>query len=468
MTDSKAQYSGVQTFQFGNWTFCTESSALTNNSGGCITLEPRLSKLLHIFCLNPGRLLTKDFLLEEIWAPRIVSEESITVAVSQLRKVLGQTNEKIYIKTLSGKGYSWIPEVSEIQRNNRIKIKIYAAVVILSIAIAAGFMLLPVSTEEEQVVLDNSNELSQRIEHASSMIATNPDDAIEAFRLMLNDAPIGEVYLGLLKAKMAKVTPRDYYKHQDEFNDLLAKVRELSPELPELDRLASQLNFYGNWDFANAQLYSQKVYDAGERSPEFLLEYAEIMLAMGDFRKVKRAVTELRRQHPEFYAVPSVAWLHLMMGNTADALREINRIFDVDIAGAGHHASAHLIGLIADNDEMAWQHLKELMQKDDLSEPAISRYESIYQREGLKQVHAMLQTELPSDRLGHYQPPLSVGRHAIVAGNRSDALNAIRTALEERQLEMLWFYVDPLYKALVDMPEYQELVSEFKVIVNWP
>jgi len=58
------------------------------DSGEIRSLEPRLMRLLTLLAATPGRVLRRDALIEELWPRVIVNENSLTRAVSELRRKL--------------------------------------------------------------------------------------------------------------------------------------------------------------------------------------------------------------------------------------------------------------------------------------------------------------------------------------------------------------------------------------------
>src|SRR5690606_18100471 len=57
---------------------------------------------------RPGRLLTKQELMDAVWSNVIVGENSLNQAVSALRRALG---ERRFIETVSGVGYRFVADV---------------------------------------------------------------------------------------------------------------------------------------------------------------------------------------------------------------------------------------------------------------------------------------------------------------------------------------------------------------------
>ncbi len=76
-----------------------------------IALTPTEFRLLRKFCANPGIVLTRDALLEELWDKdgHFVDEHTLTIFISRLRTKIEDENHA-YIKTIYGTGYQWIGE----------------------------------------------------------------------------------------------------------------------------------------------------------------------------------------------------------------------------------------------------------------------------------------------------------------------------------------------------------------------
>jgi DNA-binding winged helix-turn-helix (wHTH) protein len=64
-------------------------------------LTPRLFTLLSYLVTYPGRLLTKQELLHAVWPGTIVSDACPTVAIHDVRKILGHH----FIETVHRRGY---------------------------------------------------------------------------------------------------------------------------------------------------------------------------------------------------------------------------------------------------------------------------------------------------------------------------------------------------------------------------
>jgi len=78
-------------------------------------LEPRLTKLLCYLAANEGKVISREDLVKLLWPRVIVNENSLTRAVSELRKQLIATEDPAssYIETIPKRGYRLLVAVEE-------------------------------------------------------------------------------------------------------------------------------------------------------------------------------------------------------------------------------------------------------------------------------------------------------------------------------------------------------------------
>jgi TolB-like protein/DNA-binding winged helix-turn-helix (wHTH) protein/Tfp pilus assembly protein PilF len=101
--------------QIGEWTV---TPALDTISRGTEThkLEPRTTRLLMFLANSAGEVVSVDRLLTEVWSGVVVGSASVYQAVSQLRKLLGDTDpDPTYIATVPRKGYRLIAAVRPVE-----------------------------------------------------------------------------------------------------------------------------------------------------------------------------------------------------------------------------------------------------------------------------------------------------------------------------------------------------------------
>ena len=81
-----------------------------------LVLRPKAFELLAYLVERAGDLVTKDELLTAIWPETVVSENVLTVSMSELRKTLGETaREPQFIATVHRRGYRFIAPVTPVE-----------------------------------------------------------------------------------------------------------------------------------------------------------------------------------------------------------------------------------------------------------------------------------------------------------------------------------------------------------------
>jgi two-component system response regulator RegX3 len=79
--------------------------------GEAVTLPPKEFALLETFTSRPGRLLTRDFLIAEVWGRDYFGDtRTLDVHVKRLREKLEEdTHNPVHLKTVRGLGYKFDP-----------------------------------------------------------------------------------------------------------------------------------------------------------------------------------------------------------------------------------------------------------------------------------------------------------------------------------------------------------------------
>lgn len=78
-------------------------------------IEPKIMAVLCVLADEPGRVFTRAELIDKVWGAEFGADESLTRAVSHLRKALGDTrSEPAVIETIAKRGYRLLPGSLEV------------------------------------------------------------------------------------------------------------------------------------------------------------------------------------------------------------------------------------------------------------------------------------------------------------------------------------------------------------------
>lgn len=101
-------------WQLAGIQFC-EDKHLLWRSTELIQLEPKQAEVLAYFCRNPGRMISRDEFIAQVWQGQIVTDNAINRIIAKLRKSLGDSaKHSEFIITLPRKGYRFIAPVTQL------------------------------------------------------------------------------------------------------------------------------------------------------------------------------------------------------------------------------------------------------------------------------------------------------------------------------------------------------------------
>ena len=98
-------------FRFGDVEIREREFCLVK-AGEVSPIEPKAFRVLLFLLHNPQKLITKEELLDAVWADASVTESSLTRSIAKLRRALGDDiREPRYIATVATVGYRFIAKV---------------------------------------------------------------------------------------------------------------------------------------------------------------------------------------------------------------------------------------------------------------------------------------------------------------------------------------------------------------------
>ncbi|MEM6381983.1 MAG: winged helix-turn-helix domain-containing protein [Pseudomonadota bacterium] len=99
-------------YRFDEFSLDTDRVELSTH-GAPVLLEPKAYDLLKLLVENNDRVIGKDEIFEKIWPGLFLSDGSISAAIKQIRRALGDDGDnQRFVKTLRGKGFRFVAAVS--------------------------------------------------------------------------------------------------------------------------------------------------------------------------------------------------------------------------------------------------------------------------------------------------------------------------------------------------------------------
>lgn len=124
---------------FASWKINMEHYSLVNKDGSEIFVEPRLLKLLNLLTIHANQVVKRNELIEQVWENVVVTEESLSKAIFDLRKFLNETfDDAPQILTIRKVGY----KLESIPATRSHRLLRLAAKLVMYILIAAVMFVL--------------------------------------------------------------------------------------------------------------------------------------------------------------------------------------------------------------------------------------------------------------------------------------------------------------------------------------
>lgn len=486
--------SGASAFFLGEWRLCVHTNSLQRGDTK-VELENRLVMLLLFFIDHQGEVLDKERIIKTIWQGKVVNDDSLAVAISHLRKALGDNSRApAYIKTIPGVGYQLIASAKPysadtaealhtmsatplvVRKSRRLEWYAGLFMCFVLLAIVLFFSNLaqrpintsaidPITTQSAQPLDETA--LTGFTQAQTQIAGWEPEQyklAIQTLRdILLQHPDHAPAYTSMAEAKIKLL------QDQLAVNDNCAEVLGLLDKAIALDqKQASAWLWRGNtlfWcqrDHAAAEHNYQQAIQLNANDDQAPMQYAQLLLAQGRFAESLQQVDRARQLNPLNYSVPTVVWIYQMQRRDDLALQELQRIATTEPDNRYTHISAQRVYERLDRKQESFDHWLWLMRAADYSEDELQQVRNAFERTGLIGVNRWLLKRKDAVDLGQYTPPLSWARYALAAGELDVAMEYIEQAFIARQSPLLWASVDPAYDPLRANPRFQALITQLQ------
>lgn len=504
--------SGEREYLLGDWRLCVNTNSLQRGDIR-VELEHRLVLLLVFFIEHQGEVLGKEQILKTIWQGKVVNEDSLAVAISHLRKALGDNSRAPhYIKTIPGIGYQFIAELASgrkdaqmiaagptnvdasenlphsssqvhaeaadewgtvsatIKKSRRNIIVMWLVPAFILCAVAVYWLMIDkhprAGSKSSEALTDNGahNHFKQIAPQLASWNPSELKSAIQSLRQLLQQYPdFAPAYAAIADAKI-KLLQEQLAIHDNcaEVLGLLNKSINLDPQQSTTLITRGNVLFWCARDYAAAEKDYQQAIQLNPANDVAPMQYAQLLLAQGKFAESLQQVEQSRELNPLTYSIPTVVWIYQMQKRDDLALKELERINSAEPGDRYFHISAQRVYARMGRDEESMQHWLWLMRDAGYGESDIQAAQHAFSQGGLIAVNRWLLQRKDTVDLGQYIPPLSWARYALAAGEMDVALDYLEQAFATRQSPLLWGNVDPAYDLVRTHPRFQAIMQQLQ------
>jgi transcriptional activator of cad operon len=465
-------------FVIGEWTVLP-SRNIVERGGEEVRVEPRVMDVLVHLARRAGEAVRKEELAECVWRSQFISDETLSVTIYALRKVLGDDARRPrYIETVSRRGYRLIvvphPLAAPATDNGDIvraapearrtrSYRLPAAAAAALAVVLAGLPWLPRGRQTDRHVpraeareaylkgryfLDQRSVQSwrQALEQFQLAVALDPRDP--AGHAGLADTYSTMSDLGV--ASSAELRPRAM--------SAARRALALDARSAEAHEALGRAQFLFDWDFAAAKrsLTSALALDSTYMPAHQAMAW--LKSTRGDYAGAVAAARRALQLDPVNTArYMELAYVLVLRGQHEDALTEIERALELDPRSFGTHLMKGWIREVAGEPDLAFAAYLEGLRIVGAPERSLKRYETAYREQGL---------------IGFYRSVLSQPNGAmqasetwraqlyVRAGEPERAIESLERAYAKREGALAWMNVEPTFRPLRSDARFRQIAAQ--------
>ncbi len=457
----------------GEWVIDPIHNTLTND-GSPVKVEKRLVRVLLALAQAPQQICSKQQLLDAVWPGKVVSDDTLSVAISQLRKILGcDAKSPKFIETISGYGFRLLPAAvvvadpvvgSEDERRSLPLALAGLLVVGLLVLCVTLLMALRGPVPGVDPLLDNEAyqkaryllqkgtlaELSQAEVLLKNLQQQQPDNV-----RLLNDYGKSIFYQVNYLSKVERASA--YLRAKQIFEQVLALAPDFGDAHLQLALIAI------GYDRQLRQAQEHFIQSIALNPAELVahLRYAELLLALGDFTQAAQHNRIAQSLDPHYYASASIAWVYNMAGQYDDAKKELAKLYSLEPDSLVYHSSALRLYENMGDEAAAFKHYLLAFEAAGYTADELAEVRAVFAQGGLAQLNYWLAVTKNEQRdIGQYYPPMSTARYLTAAGEFEQALDYLELAYAQDDYLLLWLGSDPKYRPLYDLPRFKQLLAQ--------
>lgn len=497
-TIAESETTPVAAFRLGTIHVQPDIGRLQHGDDRETHLEPRVMDLLVFLSARPGEVLTKEALRESVWRGRFVTQDALFVAISALRRALGdEPRAARFIATVPKRGYRWIgpvPETVEEEAPRTVAVAQFPAsgketrgeqaqgqpltepthlsnsrrrgygpvgvgIALIAIAALTLWAMAPKGESRGAETPDRAISAITEAKHFAEQ-ATNEGfrKAIGAYSEAIALAPnLGSAYAGLADTYAQMVdhgfgTPRDFGTAA---RANARRAVELDPDGAASHMAEGSVRMLFDHDFEGAAASYRRALEIDPDSTPALERLAWNLAALGDQEGAERAVRRALTIDPTARPLHTALVTILYFARQSDALdiaAENALRIDSDLCLAHFYRSqAHRW---RGRDDRAFVAYRHGLQCSTFPPVALEAAGQAFENGGMPAVDQWLFSRTKN------QPPgagLQAASIAAIAGEVDYALDLLEQAEQRMEPALYWMHVNPSLESLHETARYQQL-----------
>ena len=418
--------------RIGSWDFSPDLHELRRGST-TVRLEPKCAEVLRLLAQRPGELVTREEILSSVWKEVHVTEEVLTNAIYQLRRIFeDDARRPRTIQTIPRKGYRLIATVPVEETPGpvpppRTRRTLLAAAMALLLGIPIALALLPPH-------LDSKSGEDEMAEAAVLLDEGTVDSAVRALAIydgaLAKNGDQPSALAGRALSRLSLVSDgalASELAHPDIERDATRAIR-IDPDLAE-GHLALGVLRMIQWEWEPAENHLRRALLLAPGSGIAHATLAELLLLSGRKEESRELALRATRLAPESPRVLlSAGFIHTMLREREAARRAYRTI----LRRRPEHMHAR-------------RQLEKLSSETEVAAP-------LAREELIERIDALLSK-------GKVRPAIVAGMFAE-AGESEKALQWLRRARDEKDMALLLVRLDDRWKELHADPRLRAILAD--------
>ncbi len=433
------------THEFGEFRLDARSHRLfRRDSGEAVALTPRAVLLLKTLVCSKGRLLTKEELLDRVWAGTVVEEGNLSQTIFVLRKALGEgKKDPKFILTVPGRGYQFIGTVIELTDSRSLDINKYERFSASATVSTAAFE----SYVQARSFWNKRTEagLKQAVAHFEEAIRQDPSFAFAYSGLADSHRMLADFYSAALPSGRP---------------DGLSDTERIRSELSVAHTTLGYAKAFHDWDWTGAESEFLLAIELEPSSATAHQWYADLLNVLGRFNEAYEHFAKAISLAPDSaMAATGLAGFYYTRRESVRLIEQARRIIQIDPEfGYGHFYLGFGLefgGMEAEAVDALATAATKFGEPLEIGE----ELRAAYRQNGMNGVwHKRLEQYETRPHLKNY-PRYLKSLVPIRLGDRETSLTWLEQAVEQRDRGVIYAKYDPLLEPLRGDRRFKELIK---------
>ncbi len=386
-----------------------------------------------------GEVVTKDELLGKVWNGSFVEEGNLPVQVGKLRRLLGENPTDRYIETVAGIGYRFNLTVDGSSNGDGLTPKD---------GNGGGFEAHRLYLKGKFLKRKGTKtSLLQAINYLQQSISQDPV-AVEAY------AEIIHCYCFLYFY--------DYMSFEETVSNIetyVAIADELGEGNDAVQSVLGVVSFDINWNFTKAVEYFGR---ALELNPSNLIAHrylARLRIYSCNFNEALAHIKQVRRIDPMSVSNSiTLGRLFYLMGLFDNSINHLNETLELDPENYIARAILGAIYIELADYRRAMEYLEQSSNSHE-NPDTLSRIGTVFALTGERDAAFDMIERINGLPESNSMNSLKIARIHAALGNIQLAVEKLRDAVRNREMEVLALKVEPSWKSLRDEPDFLSIIK---------